>query len=109
MNELTPTGLPVGAGSLFERVDRIIEQGQAFAAAEANVAETVTFWRVGREVRQDVLQEQRADYGKQIVVTLSRQLVAKRGRNYEEKNLRRMMQFAEQFTEEDAVVSWAGD
>ncbi|MDR1212973.1 MAG: DUF1016 N-terminal domain-containing protein [Propionibacteriaceae bacterium] len=74
-------------------MDRIIEQGQAFAAAQANVAETVTLW-----LRHDVLQEQRADYGKQIVVRLSRQLVAKRWRNYEEKNLRRMMRFAEQFT-----------
>jgi hypothetical protein len=34
-------------------------------------------------------------YGEQIVVTLSRQLMAEFGRGFEEKNLRRMMQFAE--------------
>ena len=92
------------AASLFTRVDSIIEQGQLFAATQANLAETLTFWRVGHEVRRDLLQEQRADYGKQIVVTLSRQLVAKRGRSYEEKNLRRMMQFAEQFDDEHLVA-----
>ena len=37
---------------------------------------------------------ERARYGAEIVVTLSRQLVADYGRGFEEKNLRRMVQFA---------------
>jgi hypothetical protein len=35
---------------------------------------------------------QRAEYGKKIVVTLSRQLVAKYGKSFEDKNLRRHQQ-----------------
>jgi len=38
-------------------------------------------------------------------VTLSRQLTAKRGRSYEEKNLRRMLQFAELYPDEQIVMS----
>ena len=47
----------------------------------------------------------RASYGDAIVVTLSRQLRADYGRGFAEKNLRRMVQFAEVFPEEEAVVA----
>ena len=38
-----------------------------------------------------------AEYGKQIVATLSRQLIFEYSSNFEVKNLRRMIQFANQF------------
>src|SRR5260370_35294239 len=46
-----------------------------------------------------------AAYGEQIVVTPSRQLVVDYGRGYSEKNLRRMVQFAEAFPQEEIVVT----
>jgi predicted nuclease of restriction endonuclease-like (RecB) superfamily len=51
------------------------------------------------------MQNKRADNGKEIVVTVSRQLTVKYGRNFEEKNLRRMLQFAEQFKDKEIVVT----
>lgn len=70
----------------------------------ANSTLTLLFWQVGRRINEHILQNKRADYGKQIVVTLARQLTEKYGRNFEEKNLRRMLQFAEQFSDEQIVV-----
>ena len=52
-----------------------------------------------------MLENQRAEYCKQIVVTVSRQLTVHYGRSFEEKNLRRMMQFAQVFEDESIVVS----
>jgi hypothetical protein len=52
-----------------------------------------------------VLGSERAAYGEQIVVTLSRQLVVDYGRGYSEKNLRRMVQFAELFPEQEIVAT----
>jgi predicted nuclease of restriction endonuclease-like (RecB) superfamily len=63
------------------------------------------FWKIGQRVNNEVLKNKRADYGKQIVVTLSRQLTEKYGRSFEEKNLRRMLQSTEQFTDEENVVT----
>lgn len=63
------------------------------------------YWQIGQRIRQDILREERAEYGKEIVVTLSRQLTAEFGRGFEEKNLRRMIQFAEVFPERSIVVS----
>lgn len=43
--------------------------------------------------------------GQQIVVTLSRQLVTEHGKTFEEKNLRRMIQFYEAFPEQQSILS----
>lgn len=52
-----------------------------------------------------MLYGERAAYGGQIVVPLSRQLGADYGASLGEKNLRRMIQFAEVFPDEQIVVS----
>lgn len=99
--------------SLFNELSLLIEQGQFQVATQVNSALTMLFWHIGYRINQSILQNKRADYGKQIVVTLSRQLTEKYGRNFEEKNLRRMLQFAEQFTDEQIVgtlsrqLSWS--
>lgn len=54
---------------------------------------------------KEVLGGQRASYGTEIVATLSQQLVTDYGRGFDEKNLRRMMQFAELFPTEEIVVT----
>ena len=54
------------------------------------------YWQIGCRINKQILKNKRADYVKQIVAALSRQLTAEFGRSYEEKKLRRMMQFAMQ-------------
>jgi hypothetical protein len=51
------------------------------------------------------LKEKRAEYGDEIVVTLSRQLALEFGRGFTEKNVRRMVQFAEAFPDEQIVAT----
>ncbi len=91
--------------ALFKELSQLIEQNQLQVVAHVNSVLTMLFWRIGYRVNQNILQNKRADYGKQIVVTLSRQLTEKYGRNFEEKNLRRMLQFADQFSDEEIVVT----
>jgi len=59
---------------LLARAAEVIEEGQAAAARQANLALTLTFWRLGRLVGEEVLGSERAAYGEQIVVSLGRQL-----------------------------------
>lgn len=63
------------------------------------------YWRIGRRIRKDILQDKRAEYGQEIVVSLSRHLAVDYGNSFSEKNLRRMLQFAEVFPDEEIVVS----
>jgi predicted nuclease of restriction endonuclease-like (RecB) superfamily len=99
--------------SLFDEVSQMIEQGRHSVAAQVNNTAIVTFWRIGKRVNEAVLQNKRAEYGKQIVSTLSTQLQEKYGRNFELRNLRRMMQFADEFSDIEIVstlstqLSWS--
>lgn len=91
--------------NLFIELSKLIEQAQQTLVVQANSSLTILFWQIGNRIKQNILQNKRADYGKQIVVTLSRQLTGIYGKNFEEKNLRRMLQFAEQFSDEQIVVT----
>jgi predicted nuclease of restriction endonuclease-like (RecB) superfamily len=66
---------------------------------------TLLYWRIGNRILREVLGSERATYGEQIVATLSRQLVSEFGRGFADKNLRRMMQFAEAFPNEEIVAT----
>ncbi len=91
--------------TLFEKVSFLIEKSKNEIIIQNNSVLTQLFWKVGQLINTNILENSRAHYGKQIVVSLSQQLVNQYGRNFEEKNLRRMLQFAEQFNDFENVVS----
>jgi hypothetical protein len=93
------------ARSLLTDVRELILQAREGVARTVDAGLALHYWQVGRRIRQDVLQEKRAEYGEKIVVALSRQLEREFGRGYAEKNLRRMVQFAEVFPEAKIVVT----
>jgi predicted nuclease of restriction endonuclease-like (RecB) superfamily len=90
---------------LLIEIRTLIEEARRQTAIAVNTGLTLLYWRIGRRIHREVLGSERAVYGEQIVVTLSRQLVVEYGRGYSEKNLRRMVQFAEAFAEEEIVVT----
>jgi predicted nuclease of restriction endonuclease-like (RecB) superfamily len=85
--------------NLFKELASLIEQSKQRIAVAANSTLTLLFWQVGKRINEEILKKERAEYGKQIVVPLSRQLETLYGRNFAERNVRRMMQFATDFTE----------
>jgi len=90
---------------LLTEIISLIEKTKVQIVSQANSSLTVLFWHIGKRILTVDLQNERAEYGKQIVVTVSQELVKRFGRNYEEKNLRRMIQFAKQFPEFENVVT----
>jgi hypothetical protein len=98
-------GLPVQAPQLLADLRQLIEQARQEAVVAVNAGLTLMYWRIGLRIQSEVLDGQRASYGAEIVSTLSRQLVADHGRGFEEKNLRRMVQFAALFPDQDIVVT----
>jgi len=90
---------------LFSNIAQIIESRKINAIYVANSQIVLMFWEIGKHINSAVLGMERAEYGKKIVVTLSRQLIAKYGQSFENKNLRRMMQFASQFDDEQIVAT----
>ncbi|WP_242518303.1 PDDEXK nuclease domain-containing protein [Thiorhodovibrio winogradskyi] len=66
-------------------------------AQTANAALTMLYWNLGSRLHREILGEKRAEYGKRIVAAVGRQLSGEFGSGFSEKNLWRMMQFAELF------------
>ncbi len=75
----------------------LIEGTTVKVVSQINSSMTLLFWHIGNRISSHILNNKRAKYGKQIVVSVSRELVEKFGKNYEEKNLRRMIQFSEKY------------
>lgn len=93
--------------TLLADLSQLIEQSQRQVSVAVNNTVTLLFWQVGKRINQYILQNKRAEYGKQIVSTVSTQLENKYGKNFELRNLRRMMQFADQFAEFEIIVPLA--
>ncbi|MBD3768299.1 MAG: hypothetical protein IE928_10220, partial [Gammaproteobacteria bacterium] len=55
---------------LFQDIKTIVDTAKHELASQANSVLTLTYWRIGQRIRTEVLNENRADYGQQIVVTL---------------------------------------
>lgn len=111
MNEIDRNGQivsQVATESLMQDLRQIIEQARGYVAATANYEQTMMYWHIGERINREVLGNKRAEYGMQIVSQVATQLQNEYGRKgYEPRNIRRMMQFATLFPEEQIVAQFA--
>ncbi len=91
--------------NLIEELSQLIEQGKHQIAVQVNSTMTLVFWEVGKRINEEILQNERADYGKNIVTTVSSQLKKRYGNSFGTRNVRRMMQFAEIYPDIQIVDS----
>jgi hypothetical protein len=97
--------LPISPSNLLEDLRHMIEETRKSIALTVNAGLTNLYWHIGNRIRQETLQDKRAEYGRKIVATVSRQLAVEYGSGFSEANLRRMIQFSEVFPDEQIVAS----
>jgi len=90
---------------IISEIRSLIESARGRVASFANAQLTMLYWRIGERIYREVLNKERAEYGREILSTVSAELVIDYGNGFSEKNLRRMIQFAEVFSDEKIVVS----
>lgn len=91
---------------LFSDVKKMIDSAKQKVATEVNSTMSALYWEIGNRINLDLLKNERAEYGKQTVSTLASQLQSEYGINsFSEKNLRRMMQFANVFPNRKIVAT----
>ena len=93
------------APALLAEIRGLIDAARARTVQLVNTELVRLYWSIGASIRENLLAKKRAGYGREIVVTLSRELVAEYGQGFSEKNLRRMIQLAELFPEKQKVVT----
>ncbi|MGJ8656081.1 MAG: PDDEXK nuclease domain-containing protein [Akkermansiaceae bacterium] len=86
-------------------VRSMIEQTREGVARTVNTGITLLYWRIGKRIQTEVLNNERAEYGKEIVSTLSAQLSKEFGKGFNYSSLTRMMSFAENFSESSIVAT----
>jgi len=86
---------PQDLQNLFARISSLIEQAKSRVATTINDEMVLLYWNIGKTMREEIIKSERALYGKQIVSSLSRELVSMYGRGYSEQNLWHMVKFYE--------------
>lgn len=96
----------MNASLLVQDIDALIEKNQQYVIKTANSRITILFWQVGKRIYDDILQNNRAPYGKQIISQVAEALALRYGRNFTEKNLKRMIRFHQEFPDLTFCRHW---
>lgn len=103
----------ISSNGLLGDIRKMIKESRSSVAVSVNAALTMLYWRIGERINTEILKGERADYGKEILATLSQQLVADYGNGFSVKTLRHMIRFAEEFPDKKIVstlwrqLSWS--
>lgn len=90
---------------LINDLEQIIDSARQRVAVTVNAELTMMYWHIGERINREILGNQRAEYGKQIVSTVATQLQELYGtKGFEPRTIRRMMQFASLFPDIQIVT-----
>ncbi|MEO6320243.1 MAG: DUF1016 N-terminal domain-containing protein [Polaromonas sp.] len=89
---------------LLADVRELIDTARQRVAQAVNAELTQLYWQIGRRISTELLQGQRADYGKQVMAALARQLTVDFGKGWSEQQLRHCVRLAEVFPQ-DSILS----
>jgi predicted nuclease of restriction endonuclease-like (RecB) superfamily len=94
----------IHTNGLLNDIDDLIKHAKQHVSKEFNVTHVLLNWHIGNRINQEILNNDRAGYGKTIIVQLSEQLQAKHGSGYDKTALSRMIKFAKIYPEMEAVA-----
>ncbi|PIP37178.1 MAG: cytoplasmic protein, partial [Desulfobacterales bacterium CG23_combo_of_CG06-09_8_20_14_all_51_8] len=100
-----PSGTPVSSVPLIDDLRRMIEETRQGVAVTVNAALTLLYWRVGKRINEEILKGERAEYGKEILATVSQELVNDYGKGFSYSALTRMLKFNEVFPDAQIVAT----
>lgn len=92
------------ARELLHHVVALIEESKKQVALTVNREVTLLYWRIGRAINQELLQEQRGGYGEQIVSSLASHLTKSYDRGSSKRLLWHCVRVADTFPE-DLIVN----
>ena len=94
----------IATEQLLGDIHTLISQVRERVARAVNSELVILNWHIGARIRKEILGRERAEYGKQIVATLSRQLTAEYGKGFTRDALFRTIQLVERFPDLNVVT-----
>ncbi len=100
------------ADALLQELRGLIDAARQYVAQTANATLTMLYWHIGHRIVVELLKNERAPYGQEIVSAVGRELTLAYGKGFTDRNLWHMKRFAEAFPDEkivsalSATLSW---
>ncbi len=87
-------GAPLNYSGLLRDIGVLLAAGRQSSARAVNALMTATYWEIGRRIVEfEQRGEKRAGYGEELLKRLSKDLTARLGRGFSERNLEQMRLF----------------
>mgnify|MGYP006065529533 CR=1 FL=1 len=110
MNELEKTD---NINNLYNRIVSLIENAKRNIVKNVNREMTLLYWNIGKDITENVLKNEKAEYGKSVIQELSKRLSLNYGAGYGKRNIFRMVKFYGYFSDFEIVstvstqLSWS--
>jgi len=88
---------------LFEEISHLIETTQRETLRKVSQIGVLLYWHIGQRINREILNLKRAEYGKEIINQLAKDLQIKFGPGFGQRIIYRCAQFAKLFCEEVIV------
>ncbi|MFZ7224114.1 PDDEXK nuclease domain-containing protein [Avibacterium avium] len=105
--------IAINEHQLVGEISQLIQNSKQRVAVTVNAELTLLYWHIGRRINQHILQNERAEYGKEIIKNLSKSLTEQFGKGWSKRNLLQMIKFANVFNQIEIVqalsaqLSWS--
>ena len=103
--EIQHIDIQIETTQLYADVCQIIDNTRSRIAVYVNSEICHTNWLVGKRIKEDVLFNQRAEYGKQVVKGLSIKLTERYGAGWSLSTLQHCIRAAYTFTEDEILYA----
>lgn len=90
---------------LLPQVQQLIDAARTRAAAAINAELTLLYWQIGKLLRDHVLEDERAAYGKHVIQGLADDLTVKYGKGWSKQQLLHCLKMAQVFPDEQIVYT----
>ncbi len=98
---------------LVGEISQLIQTSKQRVAVTVNAELTLLYWHIGQRINQHILNNERAEYGKEVIKNLSKSLTEQFGKGWGKRHLSYLMQFAAAFPDPKIVhtlcaqLSWS--
>ncbi|MFZ7109744.1 PDDEXK nuclease domain-containing protein [Avibacterium avium] len=105
--------IAINEHQLVGEISQLIQNSKQRVAVTVNTELTLLYWHIGQRINQHILQNERAEYGKEIIKNLSKSLTEQFGKGWSKRNLLQMIKFANVFNQIEIVqalsaqLSWS--
>ena len=88
---------------IVKEIIELVKKSRSKVAVSVNAELTILYWQIGSHIKQTLLNDARAEYGKNIIKVISANLTAEYGKGWSERHLWNCTKFYDVFPDSEIV------